>query len=89
MVHHRQVVEESPPNRIMATTIAEHSDLREGSADWRVVADGERTYIEYRMNMRPSFFVPPLIGPAMVRAAMREEAEALMIGLESTPVRDQ
>lgn len=88
-VHHRQVVVESPPDRIVATTLPEHSNLREGEAVWRVVADGAQTRIEYRMTMRPAFFVPPLIGPAMVRTALKEEAEALIAGLETTPVREE
>lgn len=88
-VHHRQRVVESPPERIVATTIPEHSDLREGEAVWRVVADGNRTRVEYRMTMRLAFFVPPFLGPSVVRAALRAEAEALMEGLQTTAAREQ
>lgn len=88
-VRHRQLVEESPPDRVVATTVAEHSDLREGEVVWLITAVGEQTRIDYYMTMRPAFFVPPLIGPAMVRAALREEAEALIAGLEATPVREE
>lgn len=59
------------------------SDFRYSVERWRVeprAGGGVRVY--YTANFIPSFFVPPIIGPWMIKAAVREEVELALSNLE-------
>lgn len=79
---HRQVVTEFPQTRIVAVTVDEHSDFRDGRAVWRLADHGDGTRLQYEMTIRPAVFVPPLVGPRIVRRAMAREVGALVAGIE-------
>lgn len=81
-LEHRQLVAASPSGSITAITVAEHSDFREGEARWTLEAVDGATHMTYEMNIRPDFFVPPMIGPVFVRRALLREARALIAGIE-------
>lgn len=81
-LRHRQRVVERPPGLIVAVTDPAHSDFSEGTAEWRLTADGAQTLLQYRMTVRPAVFVPPLVGPPLVRRALDRESAALIRGIE-------
>lgn len=60
------------------------SDFRHAVERWRIVpeandgnyanaANPAHTRIEYESELTPSFFVPPFIGPALIKRALRRE----------------
>ena len=61
-----------PDVEIVATVIPERSDARYSRAQWRLEPDGEGTLLHYELEMEPDFWIPPLIGPPMVRHALRQ-----------------
>jgi ribosome-associated toxin RatA of RatAB toxin-antitoxin module len=54
-----------PPRRINFTRVAGNLLVMQGS--WQVEGDGDGCRIDYRTDMQPEFWVPPLIGALLVR----------------------
>lgn len=59
---------------IEAEVLPQYSDLRSGWARTELVPEGSVTRFHYEMTLVPDFWVPPLIGPAVLRHKLREEA---------------
>ena len=58
----------SPHEAIRTRVEPALSDLREGASHWRFTAlDDGGTRVDFEMEMTPDFWIPPLIGPALVK----------------------
>jgi hypothetical protein len=68
-------VTEQPPTRIEFERIA--GNLEQMSGGWDVSGDATHCTIVYRADIDPAFWVPPLIGPRL----MRNRVEAQMRGV--------
>ena len=67
-----------PNGDIVSVTIPAESDFSHAVERWRIVAESNepgaaRTRIDYESVLTPSFFVPPVIGPALIKRALRRE----------------
>ncbi len=60
--------------RIRADVVPELSDLRSGWANTKLSASGRATLFQYEMVLEPDFWVPPLIGPLMIKRKLRKQA---------------
>lgn len=69
-------------DEIVAVAFPEQSNVEHSVTRWRFAAEGDGTRVEWSSELDPAFFVPPLIGPALVKRALRREAEAIAVGLE-------
>jgi hypothetical protein len=49
--------------RVEADILPELSDFRYGRAVWQLEADGPDTLMHFTAQLKPAFWVPPLIGP--------------------------
>jgi hypothetical protein len=59
---------------IVATTVPEQSSFESGVATWLVRRfPGGRARIQYHASIKPDFFIPPLIGTAVMKSLMRRE----------------
>jgi hypothetical protein len=65
-----------------AIVIPERSNLRYGRAQWRMRDCAGDTCLQFRAELEPDFWVPPLIGPWLIERAMRREALATALGIE-------
>jgi hypothetical protein len=65
-----------------AVLVPELSDFKEGYATWAFEGLDDTTRIVYRARFDPDFWVPPLIGPPMVKGALRDEARVLFDNAE-------
>lgn len=65
-----------------ADTVPELSDFESGTAIWRVQPDGEHTQVIYESNMKPDFFIPPLIGKMIMKYALRNEVITTFTNIE-------
>lgn len=79
----------TPHSRIVAEVEPEHSDFAYGRTEWRFIPSGSGTEVHYRMEMEPGFWVPPLIGPYIMKRSFRSDAvealnriEALALSLD-------
>jgi hypothetical protein len=59
------------------------SDFREATEQWRVLADDGHTRLQYRAELIPNFYVPPLIGPWILKYKIRETLEESSFKLEA------
>ncbi len=60
--------------QITVEIVPDGSDLSSGVASWALHADDGGTRIEYRMDMVPDFWVPPVVGPYLVRRILAKGA---------------
>lgn len=60
--------------RIRADVIPERSDLRAGWANTRLSCARGKTLFSYEMMLEPDFWIPPLIGPMMIKRKLRKQA---------------
>jgi len=56
------------------TTLAlpEHSDFRYARERWRISGDDRHTRVQYEAELVPDFFVPPLIGPYLLKSRLQK-----------------
>lgn len=74
-------IAEQEPGEILAHIDPAVSDFEEATEHWRILADGNQTRLQYDAELVPEFFVPPLIGPWLlknnIRASLLSGAEKL------------
>lgn len=63
----------APQWRISAEVLPERSDLQSGWARTRLVEHSGRTLFHYEMALVPDFWVPPVVGPFVIRRKLREQ----------------
>lgn len=64
-------ITEQDDGKITARIDPALSDFHEATEHWRITADNGATRLQYDAVLVPSFFVPPLIGPWLVRNQIR------------------
>jgi hypothetical protein len=58
------------PTYIRSAVVPERSDFRYATAEWTLTPEGEGTRIQYRMALEPDFWLPPMIGPTLLRRVL-------------------
>lgn len=88
-------LEAEAPRYIRTETLPEESDFKFARSEWTLEPDGTGTTVTYTLEMEPDFWVPPLIGPWVVkRTLMRggyyviNRIERLANGLPARPPGD-
>ena len=71
-----------PQTRIIATAIPELSDLEYGVGDWKLSEEGEGTLIDFRHELDPDFWVPPLIGTWAIKLSLRRAGKRAVSRIE-------
>ncbi len=56
---------------IEATVDPERSDFQISDEHWEFREEGNGTVVVYDLKMKPKFFVPPLIGPALIKRKLK------------------
>lgn len=62
----------SPLHEIVAIAYPEGSDFNFSRERWRLEPEGEGTLMIYEFEMEPAFWVPPVIGPFIIKRTLRE-----------------
>jgi len=75
-------VEENPDGDIVATIVPEASNFKSGHARWILRKVNGKTRLHFTTVLEPSFWVPPLIGPWLIRYTLRREALESIENLE-------
>ncbi len=60
--------------RIRANVVPHMSDLRSGWANTQLSEIDGATLFQYEMVLEPDFWIPPLIGPMMIKRKLRKQA---------------
>lgn len=77
-----QRIDEEPPWRVTSYAIADRSDVAYGRAQWTIDPDGPGTRLTWHQEFEPDFWVPPVIGPGMVRAQLEKQGRRSIRGVE-------
>jgi hypothetical protein len=72
-----------PGYLIEATILPENSDFRRGHAQWRLTAVGDVTLMHFSAELVPDFFMPPLIGPWLIRREMVNQITEIVMIIEA------
>ncbi|MGB7934401.1 MAG: SRPBCC family protein [Gammaproteobacteria bacterium] len=82
-VSQSQDMVKSPGYILEANILPEHSDFRRGRAQWRLTAEGDSTLMHFRAELVPDFFLPPLIGPWLIRREMANQITEIVMIIEA------
>lgn len=77
-----QRVTEMGKGYIRAVTLPDKSDMEYGRVLWHIQQEGDFTIIQYRADYVPAFFIPPLVGPYIMKGRLLEEGEKTIQGIE-------
>jgi hypothetical protein len=58
------------PSFIRTTTLPERSDFKYSVSRWRLEPEGEGTKVVYELDMEPKFWLPPFVGPALIKRVL-------------------
>lgn len=64
-------MEVDQPSSIRTDTLPEQSDFSFGISEWTLEAEGGGTAMTYRLTVEPDFWVPPLIGPWVLKQRLQ------------------
>lgn len=79
-----QWMRQIPPERLTADVVPEDSDFSFGHAEWRIWPCADGACLSFTAELEPSFWVPPIIGPWVVKRKLRQEAIQTCDGIERT-----
>jgi len=85
-------LELQPEHDIVAIVDPELSDFKYSRERWQLLPDGDGTLLLYEFEMEPDFWVPPVVGPFVIKRALSSggkravnRIEALALGREPEP----
>jgi hypothetical protein len=64
-------LELQPEHDIVAVADPEQSDFAYSRERWQLIPEGDGTIMIYNFEMEPGFWVPPLIGPYVIKRALK------------------
>lgn len=68
---------------IVTLGLPEHSDFSYARERWRIAGDGDTTRVQYEAELVPSFYVPPFVGPYLLKNKLRVLVEETARNLEA------
>ncbi len=78
-----ETVTEYPPEKVIARVVSKESDFSEGRSIWVFESlQKNKTQVSLDCTFRPSFWYPPIIGPAIIRHKMKNEFKVLFTRTE-------
>ncbi len=69
-------ISEKPDGAIEARIDPAASDFRDAVEHWRLTDERGQTRLQYRAELTPTFYVPPLIGPWLIKRQIRAALNA-------------
>lgn len=69
-------LEVEPVRRITATAVPERSDVDYSVAHWHFEPEGSGTRMTYQINFKPDFWVPPVLGPLVLKSKLHSKGAA-------------
>ena len=75
-------LELEPLHHIAAIAIPERSNVVHGLSEWNLSEEDNGTLIEFRQELDPDFWVPPVFGPMMIKKVMRQGGRRAILRVE-------
>jgi len=77
-------VEEVGQNTVLTTVVPEMSDFRSGNSRWQIQSlDEMNSLLRFRYNIEPDFWIPPVIGPLVIKRKLSREARGTIEKIEA------
>jgi hypothetical protein len=76
-------LELKPEYDIVAIVDPEQSNFKYSRERWQLIPEGEQTKLIYEFEMEPAFWVPPLVGPYVIKKSMRSGGEKAVNRIEA------
>ena len=76
-------VELEPYKVIRAEVDPERSDFHLSNESWQFEADGNGTIVTYDLEFKPKFWVPPVIGPYVIKRKLQDDGGDAVERIES------
>ena len=67
-------LEVATPNLIRTAAVPERSDFKYAVSEWHLDSEGEGTKLTYWMDLEPSFWLPPFVGPWFLKRTLQHGA---------------
>ncbi len=67
-----ETLEAREPYFIRTTALPERSDFEHSVSEWRLEPAGEGTNVVYMLEMEPDFWVPPVVGPWILKRTLMQ-----------------
>lgn len=67
-----ETLEAREPYFIRTTTLPEQSDFEHSVSEWYLEPSGDGTNVVYKLEMDPDFWVPPVVGPWILKRTLME-----------------
>ena len=71
-----------PGRRITAVALPERSDMQFSVAEWTFEPEADGTRIVYHTEFEPDFWVPPVLGPMIIRSKLRSKGAEAAVRVE-------
>jgi hypothetical protein len=75
-------LELNPPVFIRAIVLPEQSDFRYSVSEWELESRDGGTFVTYSLEMEPDFWVPPVIGPWVIKKRLEQDARPALDRIE-------
>jgi hypothetical protein len=72
-----------PGQRITATVIEDQSDVNYARAVWEVFPEGDGTLLTYDLEVDLGFWIPPVLGPAVIRGLLKSRGLRAALRVEA------
>ena len=74
--------------QVLITTliVPEQSDFSYGRSYWHLSPESGGTVLDFKSIMEPAFWIPPFIGPWLIRKQMRDEVQEIIINIEKQAI---
>jgi hypothetical protein len=67
---------------VLAVIVPRQGEFSSGRTHWKLEPRGESVLVRYRAEFVPDFTLPPVIGPSLVRQALKRELRTVLERLE-------
>ena len=69
-------------NELIAETLPRFSDMEHNITRWKVSPEANGSRLEWTTEVKPGFWIPPLIGDRMIRRGLQRQGERTAGGIE-------
>jgi hypothetical protein len=73
-VEREGMIEHTPYEVIQTHVYPDKSDFYFSNETWHFTEEGEGTVVVYDLEFKPKFFVPPMIGPYMIKRKLKNDS---------------
>jgi hypothetical protein len=75
-------LEVASPDHIRTVTLPDRSDFKRSTSEWSLEPEADGTRMTYTLEMEPDFFVPPVVGPMLLKHTLKQDGGKVIDRIE-------